>query len=328
MTDYRISAKDPRMNADLARRLLLTLVAFAAILVALTLVWIARARPAAESHNALLLGSAAPAGTLTIPIARPMALSGLSTTEIIGTRSNLLAGQPVQLARPYHPSPAVFGGLRDGLGWMSLEALFITGPGPKADEGLAAESRNLLNPLLLLGAEFWGLSIWDKKHLVWNMTDVDRAGADTVPLYPRVKLLKYSPQARLVQATWGVTSFLEQVKPFLAAPLSVDHVDFGVVGYNARDLGFSWVALRLEESQQVINPEQPAAPVRINDSLGDRGDLCGTSRGCNHSNMLLLEFDSLRVTALPAKAVFWLWGEEPVGEKAGEPELRFEMIFE
>jgi len=316
------------MNAAHERRFLLTVGALAAMLIALTLVWVIRPRPAAEGDNALLLGAAAQAGTLTIPIARPMALSGLSTSEILGTRSNLLGGQSIQLARPYAPSEAVFGGLRDGLGWMSLEALFITGPGPKADEGLAAESRNLLNPLLLLGAEFWGLSIWDRKNLVWNMTEVERAGAGTVPLYPRVKLLKYSPQARLLQATWGVTSFLEQVKPFLAAPLGVDHVDFGVVAYNARDLGFSWLALRLEESQQVLNPEQPAAPVRINDSLADRGDLCGTSRGCNHSNMLLLEFDSLRLAALPAKAVFWLWGEEPVGEKAGEPGLRFEMIFE
>lgn len=298
-----------------------------AVAIAIGLVWFGGEMPVPENRNSLVLGEAAEEGTFGVALAKPLELTGYSTEVILAMRADMLADQPVRLAAPYHPWEGVFAGLRDGRGWMSVDALFMTGPGPHALQGPSAESRSLLNPLLLIGAEFWGLSIWDQGNLTWDGERLQEAERE-VPRYPALTNLEYTPRARVARATWGVSAFLEQVQPFLAAPLGGEKTDFGIVAYNARDLGFSWIAFKPEESEQIVNPRQPAAPIPITDYLSDRGELCGAGQGCNHAHLTLGQFDSFRAAALPAKAVFWLWRNEPVGDQQGNPDLRFEIIVE
>jgi len=112
--------------------------------------------PLPSASNRLALGEVtAVKGALTLPIAALAEFDGLSREQILALRREAVARQPKLLQGEYVPTPSVFGHIEGGRPWWGLAGRFYFGPGGESIAGLSTQSQHVLNPYLLVGADFW-----------------------------------------------------------------------------------------------------------------------------------------------------------------------------
>ncbi len=268
--------------------------------------------------NSLILGKKNPGKIVYVPLFESQDLSTFNTVALSELRTKIVQQFPQLVTEPYKPSASVFNGIKEGSPWFSLQGFFYSGPGEQSVQGPSAEGRYILNPLLLVGADLWGLSIWTEGNLKWDREKVSAAKLSVPPvrLYPHPLNLTYLPQERRAEVTYQASLFLYETKDWVLAPLDKSQINFGITAYNARDFGYRFIYLS-PKSENIEAPKLKKSPLPITDFLSFQGSLCGNSSGCNHRNSPMPQLDTIKVTALPAKAVFDLWRGPP--EDASTP---------
>lgn len=276
-----------------------------------------------RNRNQLVLGKRAPAKQI-IGLFKPQAFGGLTREKIFKMRSDVVRQHRDLLQNDYRPADVVFKRIKDGAAWYSLPGFFYYGPGEKSVDGPSSESRFVVNPFLLVAPEFWGISIWAGGHLKWDRARIESSGnpIESLPLYPIPDTLEWDARGRAASVTYHVGYFLSQLNAWSSKPVVPERVDFGVTAYNARDLGLRYIYLSLSESSGITDNKLGTEPLLITDHLQFRGSLCGNKAGCNHRDNPIPALDTIKVAALPARCVFWLWRKRP--EKASKkPDFRF-----
>ena len=115
----------------------------------------------ADNFDNLSIGSKAKrAGPIEIPLNRPTALNFKSKAEILSLRRAAVSKMPILLRSGYQPSEVVFGQIEDGRSWWGMDGSFVWGAGNRSLEGDSEESRFLVNPFLLVGANSGSALIW------------------------------------------------------------------------------------------------------------------------------------------------------------------------
>lgn len=314
------------LNKRRAGRLWLTIGLLAIcgmILLALLVAWLTPA-----GRNELAIGPQASVGALEIALQPPLELDHLSSAEILHLREEAIVRYPALLGGRYAPSRQVFQ-MADGLPWWGIAGQFYNGKGEHSVDGPAEESRFLLNPYLLVGAEFSGLSIWSggARALAWDkarITTQDLADPD-FPFYCPPTSLRWWPHEARAEATYDVSACLAAMNDWTLYPLGVADASFDLVAYNARDLGLGYLYWSPLDSQNLSVSQAMRAPIAISQFI-HRGSSCGFPGGCNNMSPRVPELCGIQIKRLPARAVIRLWQGRPASAEQGS-DMTVVLVF-
>lgn len=233
-----------------------------------------------------------------IDLYKPANFVGLSKEELLSLRAQAIKPYDRFLIGKYKPYALVFDQITDGLSWYSFSRFYKEGPGKNV--GDSVESIAVLNPLILVVPEFWGISIWGESKLKW-LKNLE-VPSDLFSVKPSKLLVNGGNKTGTV--SYSVSSYISELRPFIESPLTIQDIDFGVHAYNALDLGFEYIQFSDELSHSVTSPKGSKV-VKISDILTYVGDMCGEP--CNHRSDPHPDLDTFKVTSVPAKATFKLW---------------------
>ncbi len=285
--------------------------------------------PPEPNHNALLLGAASPIdGAYAIPLNLPIELDGKTKAEVLRLRAEAVRRHPKLIQEPYVPSETVFGQIADGAPWWGLHGIWYYGAGEHSIDGPAEESRFLINPFLLVAADFNWFTIWNGPWRNKELVTEERLHDPDFPLECRPASLRWWPRQRKAEVTYELSHYLREANRFRLLPLSVTDVMFNVVAYNARDCNFNYLFVALDESEHVVQSQnnQATGAVAIPQFI-HRGGSCGYPGGCNNMSPAAPALEQIAVTAVPARLHLKLWRDQP--KAASDPaDFVFVLNFE
>ncbi len=297
-------ARPPAQGRKPEWELWLFIGALAAVAVCLVVVWVAL-RPA-PNRNALAIGEAGQAPALDIPIQPPVELDFKTRAEVWQLRKAAVSQHPELISGSYQPSEAVFGQVEDSLPWWGITGHFYYGSGERSIEGPAEETRFLLNPYLLVAAEFDGLFYsWDTHRV----TELDLRGT-SFPFYCEAAGLRWSPREAYAEVTYPIGQCLARTNRWTARPLTLADAFFSLIAYNARDMNLNYLYVAYQDSLNLSKLDPPTSAYAIPHYL-HRGGSCGYPGGCNNMSPDTPEISWIELTRLPARAVIRLWSRNP-----------------
>jgi hypothetical protein len=278
------------------------------VLVAFLIAWMAQA-----GRNELAVGPQASVETVEIALQPPQELDGQSAAEILSLRQEAIARYPALLAGKYTPSRQVFR-MAGGLPWWGIAGHFYHGRGEHSVDGPAEESRFILNPYLLVGAELSGLSIWSggERALAWDKARItaQELADPGFPFYCPPASLRWWPRDARAEVTYDLSACLAVMNTWTLYPLRVADASFDLVAYNARDLGLGYLYWSPQGSQNLSTSNAMGVPIAISQFI-HRGDSCGFLGGCNNMSPRVPELCGIQIERLPARAVLRLWQDRP-----------------
>lgn len=276
------------------------------LVASLLFLWWVRFPP---NQNQLALGDRAKLETLDLPLQAPTELDFATKAEVFRLRTEAVLKHPDLIIGGYRPANAVFGQIEDGLPWWGTLGNFYYGSGEKSIEGLAEESRFILNPYLLVAAEIH--SYWDP-----NLIAENAARQPDFLLYCAPSQLRWQPRVAYAEVLYSAQCVQQAPSRF-----------FDLIAYNARDLNLNYIYVSYTDSVNITKFDQPTAAYAIPHFI-HRGGSCGYPGGCNNMSPPSPEIDSLEVTGYPAQVVIWLWSRRPASlEAAPAPDLIFVIHF-
>lgn len=230
------------------------------------------------------------------------AFNGLTKRQILDMRTNEVNRHQELLVDLYKPNDAVFGQIEDEKPWWGTKGTCIYGSGERSIEGDAEESRFVLNPFLLVGLNPNSAEIWDETKL----TD-EEADRQDFPFFWKPSIIRFWPTCQIVQIAYRVSDFNNKLKEFETRLKDKSPVnEFSLVAYNARDFGYQYIYVPIGESSNIANPNDPKAPVRIEQYIHCGGS-SGYPAGCNNMSPEQPKIDRFKLLALPATVKVLLW---------------------
>lgn len=225
------------------------------------------------------------------------------------------------LRTPYDPHDKVFDQIEDNKPWWGMAGEAVYGRGMDSIKGLSEESRFVLNPFMLVACNPATLGIWNRSLLTERELNDPR-----FPFYWMPESLRYSPRSQSAELTYNISNYLRDVMSRKALAADASQLrQFSLVAYNARDMGYQYIYLDTRRSTAVENDNHPNEPTFISQFI-HCGGTCGYPGNCNNMSPFIREIDRCRLNKLPARAVIYLWKEQPesIGSK---PDFTYIITF-
>ncbi len=262
---------------------------------------------------------------IEIPINGVEDYNFLSKKQILDLRSKHVARFPQLVKGEYKPSDRVFLAIEDGKPWWGMRGIFLYGTGDKSIEGPAEESRFLSNPFLLVGASPGSCLIWNTKTI--PAAELERPD---FPFCWQPSKLVYQPKMEIVETTYDISAYdqkLEDSKDWLTEQgrRELPIREFSLMAYNARDFGYEYIYVPIENSANISNKNDPKGPVEINQFI-HCGNSSGYPGGCNNMSPERPPIDRFAITKLPASLKILLWKRRPPSSQT-KPDLTMYMYM-
>lgn len=256
------------------------------------------------NRNSLAIGEAANAETVNILIQPPIEFDFKSREEILQLRREAVARYPQLIEHEYSPADDVFGQIEDGLPWWGIEGQFYHGKGNNSITGVSEEARFILNPYLLVAAEF---------PAGWQGV-ITEGQLSTFPLTCDPHYLQWKPQEAYAEVTYDAECISLRTT-----------IPFDLIAYNARDWKLNYIFVSYKDSYGITKQEKPGDPLDIPQYI-HQGGSCGYPGGCNNMSPDTPEINGLQVTGFPARIEIWLWRKEPASLEQ-EPDMTYVIHF-
>jgi len=269
----------------------------------------ARARPQAELCFGNTSGDVPP--DIPVLLASGFLLNGSTKKQIYDLRRHAVSLYPELIGPGYEPSEKIFGGIVDGRPWWGLEGVYGYGEGPQSVSGFSQQGSTIANPLLLMGlASPLTYTFTGPRADYWT-----RNSAASAPVPHNLMWSCPTSSARVI---YDVSRYLDFTNDDSGKWRHVLWIEAS----NARDLGFNYLYLDPEQSKNVKKLGDTRYPARIVDHV-KLSDYCGYPDGCNDMDSGGGYGMGLRVTALPATAVFKLWKGELRPDASSQADATF-----
>jgi hypothetical protein len=257
--------------------------------------------------NELEIGDGAKSdGAVDIPITRVESFNYLTRDQIIAKRTAQVNKFPQLLAKPYEPSFTIFSQIVDNKPWWGMHGAFVWGEGMRSIEGPSEESRFVLNPYLLVGVSSWSCEIWDKEKI--NDSDLNQPD---FPFCWNPVELSLSPRDKCAAETYDVSLFKRSLENWSdQLKDKEENREFGLIAYNARDFGFNYIYVPIDQCTNVKNINNASGPVDIKQFI-HCGNTCKYSGQCNNMSPAQESIDHFRYENLPATVKVLLWKDRP-----------------
>ena len=218
-----------------------------------------------------------------------------SKNEIYQIRKEHISQYPQLAPKGYVPSKKVFGGIASGKPWIGIFGASYYGTGRGIISGPSEESRFIANPYLLIGLDE------GKAYTVRNNR------LRPLPVYPKPISLAWSKDQTFAEVTFDIKDFWKKKREYhLAYP---NERKFILVAYNARDLGFNYLYVVPQDSENVVFLDKRVQPIPLRQYIHS-GGTCGFKGGCNNMSPWEEKF-RIYVKDLPARAYIKLWKAKP-----------------
>jgi len=273
----------------------------------------------AENTNTLAIGQRAIVESLDIPIVPPVDLDNMTHDEIIAMRQEAVMQYPWLIYNNYEPANVVFSQIEDNKPWWGTAGWYYYGSGEMSTSGPAREALQILNPYLLVSADFSGLSIHSgQTDPFWNQNIITASALETTkfPFYITPQNLRWWPERGRVEVTYNLTEYLGLLNHWTARSYSVADASLDLIAYNARDFNMNYIWVDYTESIYISKEILPPEPFEITHFL-HHTDSCGFAGGCNSMDPVTPEIQNIQVDKLPAKLILYLWRDKPAS--ADEP---------
>lgn len=282
------------------------------------------ARSAFAQANGLALGKESKAKeAMSIQLNLPVEFNYKTREAILNMRKREVAKYPMLLKSPdYTPSHPIFGAIEDGKPWWGLAGAGAFDSGPRSMLGFAEESRFVMNPFLLVAANPNATGIWNPA-LMTEKQMKDPA----FPFFWMPESLAIDPQRAVGTVKYKISEYQKQIAQtgMLRGPVRVNR--FSLVAYNARDFGLNYIYFNQGKSINVTNDNPTSEAVFIRQFI-HCGGTCGCpGTCCNNMSPFIKEIDRLRINKLPARAVCYLFKEEPESPERAIPDMVFLLEF-
>ncbi len=268
-----------------------------------------------QNTNTLAINQFAIIDSLTIPITPPGELNGKTRNEIYELRQNAVMEYSWLIYTKYKPSHAVFSQIEDKNPWWGIAGQYYYGSGDQSILGPAEESRFILNPYLLVAADFSGLSIWNERtgSTFWNRAIITPAALETgrFPFYVSAENLRWWPGRGRVEVTYDLSEYLTRLNHWTAQKYTYQAAAFNLIAYNARDFNLNYLWIDTTQSINIIADTTTQEAIAIPQYLHN-GDSCGYPGGCNNMSPATPEIQGIELENLPAKLILYLWRDRPV----------------
>ncbi len=258
--------------------------------------------------NELAVGTCAKSADeyIDLPLRQPEQFNYLTREEIYQKRISSVLAVPNLLQRDYRPLENVFEQIVDGKPWWGLHGSFVFEKGQRSLEGESEESRFILNPFLLVALNSWTAGIWDKDRV----SEEDLRLPD-FPFCWQPYIARFFPKRKAIQIGYDVTCFDRSLKRYDRLLRDREpNRGFGLVAYNARDFGYNYIFVPIDQSKSIVNTSRNKHPVLIQQYIHS-GDSCGCSEWCNNMSPEQEEIDHFELKALPATLKALLWKRKP-----------------
>lgn len=262
--------------------------------------------------NYLAIGDkAAVVGSLRIPVAETMEFDGLSRERILVLRKLEVLKQSDLIHGDYSPSTDIFGGIIDGRPWWGLAGRFYFGSGEKSIAGPSTHSHGILNPYLLVIADFW-----HKCELRWDLAKVtpERAITPDFPYLPRISSLVWRPSKSRAEVVYEFSEFVALRSPLLDPKTPFKNPRVDLIVYNARDFGLEYVHVAIDKSKNIKQEDGPYQAFRIPQYF-HLGRSCGLPGGANNLSPRFPAVEDISLESYPVRIVVHLWRNKPVSVK-------------
>ena len=228
----------------------------------------------------------------------------------------------------YRPSPIVFQ-IEDGRPWWGVVGQFYHGRGKRSIEGPSEESRLIINPYLLVSAEFLGLSPYRRGWKMWDWKRFAKGVIDRAdfPFVIKPHSLRYFPAKKSASVTYSVSLHLINLNRVTTRVFRLSDATFELYTYNARDLGLSHLQIDLSRSQNVRQEKSAQSGMIALRHYLHRGGSCGYPGGCNNMSPDTPELSNFSLTALPARLELLLFTRAQVAHNAPST-LRYTLHFD
>lgn len=274
-----------------------------------------------ENSNRLAVGREAKTNKIVeVQLNFPVQFNYKSKSEILEMRSNELRKHPELIHGTYSPYEPIWQ-MEDGKPWWGTAGAAVFDSGERSMEGPAEESRFVMNPFMLVGANSGSTLIW-RSHLFTERQLNDPA----FPYFWLPESLQIDPPQSFALLRYNISGFQRKIvnSGLLKAPVNV--MKFSLVAYNARDFGYNFIYFDEAKSINVINENPTREAVKINQYI-HCGGTCGcASTCCNNMSPFTREIDRLQLQKLPARAVVCLWKESPKDVEQ-RPDMYFLLEF-
>lgn len=276
----------------------------------------------APGVSLLLLGEdASVAGPVAVAIVPPAELDGMSRAEVIALRREAAARDSSLFVPDYAPNDEVYGRISDGRPWWGMEGQYLHGAGERSPDGPSEEARFLLNPLLLVGGGFTGMSIWNRRFRWKPGVDGTSFAAAGIDLQPSARDLILWPDERRAEVTYDVSAWVRAAEPLVDGPVRAEGSDFNLYPINAHALGFQYAGIDLQRTRNLEPWKTSEDAVQLLHYI-HLGRSCRYFGGCNNGSPRTPELDSIRLVELPATIAVRLWFAKP-WSIADDPDFLF-----
>lgn len=277
---------------------------------------------AQENSNVLAVGkSATVKSKVAIKPVLPISLNYLTREDILAKRSAEVMKYPMLMRSKYTPFHPIWGAIEDKKPWWGLAGAAVFDSGEKSMLGLSEESRFLMNPYMLVGANPNTTGIWNPSHFT-NKEIMD----PTFPYFWLPESIYIDPARSLGAVSYNLTDFQKAIQSTgkLKGPVQTNR--FSLVAYNARDMGYNFILFKADKSIHITSDNPATDPVFIRQML-HCGGTCGCrTTCCNNMSPFMPEIDRMRISRLPARATVYLWKEDP-GDASTPPDMVFLLEF-
>ena len=276
-----------------------------------------------ENPNALAVGKAAKTQGAFVVKVNPVASFNWKTREeVLNMRRREINKYPQLLLNSYKPFEPIWSAVADKRPWWGTAGSGVWGEGPRSIEGPAEESRFVLNPYLLVGANPSTLYIWNQAAI--KKEDINNPD---FPYFWYPESVVFNAEKSMATATFNISKYQQLISKSgkLKNPLTFPS-QFSLVAYNARDFGYEYIWLNLSKSVNVLNDNRCRQPVFIRQMLHCGGTCQYDFFGCNNMSPFIKEIDRCRFTGLPARAAVYLWRDEPESVVV-KPDFTFLLEF-
>lgn len=295
---------------------------FAFFILALSLSAIASGAWAQENTNKFAVGrDAKTKEKVQIKVNYPVHFNYKKRDDILSMRAKEVAKHPELLHGDYTPFNPIWGAIEDAKPWWGTAGATVFDSGRRSMEGPSEESRFVMNPYLLVAANPGSTLIWNPALFTQKQIN-----DPTFPYFWQPESLTIDPPKALGKVVYNISDYQSKIlaTKMLRGPAFVKR--FSLVAYNARDFGYKFIYFNQEKSINVSNDHPTSEAVSIRQFI-HCGGTCGCpGTCCNNMSPFTAEIDRLRLTKLPARAVVYLWKNEP--EKIDQnPDMVFLIEF-
>lgn len=266
---------------------------------------------------------------IKVSLNRTISLDGLTVNEIADARNRILFRFPY-LIENYSPLDGIYKKIKNDSGWRTIGNMKFYGTKPESffsADDFSEASHTIMNPLMLLTAFSASRNISNPAFRWKTKVTYDKKktyGDDNI-FVVRPNDLIWDPANSHVELHFMLGYFIEKQNLHLKRKIDLSRHSYGINAVNALDLGYHFIDIDNENSENIAQGDIKERPVKIFEQYRWAAN---TPKGMGWNQRRTYSkkgYRKIHIMELPALVKCNLWRKKP--SEGQQPDLVYDLIF-